>query len=454
MIALSLSQCARPLQAELYGEDVSFSAVSTDTRNLAAGDLFVALKGPRFDGHAYLQQARERGAVAAMVSDAPATGMPSLLLQDTRVGLGRLAALWRERSAVPLIGVTGSNGKTTVKEMIAAILGQRHRVLATRGNLNNNIGLPLTLLRLQAHDCAVVEMGANHSGEIGYLSRIAQPDVALLINAGRAHLEGFGSLRGVAEAKCEIIDGLKPGGCFIFNNDDPWAPLWRRRAAGLRTLGFGCGEGAEIRSPAQSLHLHWREGCFFSRFQVVTPAGENEIELALAGAHNRMNALAAIAAAQQLGAGWEEIRAGLAAIRPVPGRLQPLAGQVGCGVIDDSYNANPDSVVAAVDVLASAPGRRYLVLGELREMGAGGGDLYRELGEYAHRSGIEGLLTLGDPVATAAAAFGTGGEHYATLDALLERLAGLLQAGDQVLVKGSRAAAMERVVKSLTGEVV
>jgi UDP-N-acetylmuramoyl-tripeptide--D-alanyl-D-alanine ligase len=338
--------------------------------------------------------------------------------------------------------------------MIAAILGQRSRVLATRGNLNNDIGLPLTLLRLQEHDCAVVEMGANHAGEIGYLSSIARPDVALLINAGRAHLEGFGSLQGVAEAKCEIIDGLKSGGCFIYNRDDPWAELWRRRAEGLRTLGFGCGEGAEIRSPAESLRLEWRDGRFFSRFHVTTPNGEGELEIALAGAHNRMNALAAIAAVQQLGAGWEDIREGLAAIRPVPGRLQPLAGRGGFGVIDDSYNANPDSVVAAVDVLATAPGRRFLVLGELREMGAGGGDLYRELGEYARRGGIDGLLTLGGSAADAALAFGTQGEAYDALEPLLERLGNLLREGDQVLIKGSRAAAMERVVESLSsGEV-
>lgn len=448
MIAARLSQLCSPLKAELIGSDTGFSSVSTDTRSIAPGDLFVALQGPNFDGHDYLETARERGAAAVMVSRPPPAGMSALLVKDTRIGLGRLARRWRELGRASLIAVTGSNGKTTVKEMIAAILGRRGSVLATRGNYNNDVGLPLTLLRLQDQDFAVLEMGANNPGEIAYLSGIATPDIALITNAGRAHLEGFGTLQGVARAKGEILEGLKPGGCFVVNADDAWADFWRQQAGGRRLLTFGVDCPADVSSPQSALRLQWSDSGFISRFPVSTPNGSGEIELKLAGNHNRMNALAAIAAAQAAGAGWDDIQAGLALLAPVPGRLQPLPGRNGVGLINDTYNANPDSVNAAIELLATAPGRRYLVLGELAEMGADAAAFYQEMGGYAIASGIDKVYAL-NGAAQAVSQLGQKGQRFTSLQQLLERLNSELQPGDRVLVKGSRVAAMERVVQAL-----
>jgi len=451
MISMQLSRVAPLLGAELVGEDCRFSSVSSDSRSIAAGELFVALKGPNFDGHDYLEAARAHGAVAALVERTPPAGLSALVVEDTRIGLGDLARIWRGQSQAPLIALTGSNGKTTVKEMIAAILSQRGEVLATRGNLNNDVGLPLTLLRLQEQDFAVVEMGANNPGEIGYLSRIALPDIALITNAGRAHLEGFGSLAGVAKAKAEILEGLKADGCFVLNADDAWADLWRERAGRHRLTSFGVKHKADVSSPLDGLTLDWSEAGFVSRFPVSTPDGGGDIELKLAGNHNRLNALAAIAAAQQAGASWRDIETGLASLEPVPGRLQPLAGRHGVGLINDAYNANPDSVKAAIDLLATAPGRRYLVLGELAEMGQGASGMYREIGEYARHSGIDRVYALGG-AAGVVAEYGPQGDSLSSLEQLIERLDHELRPGDYVLVKGSRVAAMERVVKALRME--
>ncbi|WP_275097456.1 UDP-N-acetylmuramoyl-tripeptide--D-alanyl-D-alanine ligase [Sedimenticola hydrogenitrophicus] len=451
MIAFTLAEMAGAIRARQLGGDARFSAVSTDTRRLQAGDLFVALKGSNFDGHDYLPQALAQGAVAVVVDHELAVDCPQLVVEDTRVALGRMAAEWRLKSKAQVIAVTGSNGKTTVKEMIAAILSGNGTVLATRGNLNNDIGMPLTLLQLQDEDFAVIEMGANHPGEIGYLSKIARPDVALLNNACRSHLEGFGTLEGVAKAKSEIVSGLVEPGCFVFNADDRFAPFWRGVATGRRVCSFGIDQPADISSPGQ-LVLHWyeegHEQGFSSRFAVDIPGGSLNIELALAGEHNRMNALAAIAAALQVGASEQSIVAGLAAIRPVKGRLQPLRGQRGIWLIDDSYNANPDSVGAAIDVLAQAPGRRFLLLGELGELGAGTLGFYGELGRQARAAGIEHLYAVGE-AGEAARQFAAGGAAFASRDSLLEQLQHELRSGDRVLVKGSRRAAMEMVVNAL-----
>jgi len=455
MIRFTLSQSAALLGARLLGADAEFSTVSTDSRNLSAGSLFVALRGERFDGHDYVAQAAERGAAGALVSRPLALDLPQLLVDDSRLALGRLAAgwttVWRAgQGDLPprLVAITGSNGKTTVKEMVAAILAQRGSVLATRGNLNNDIGVPLTLLRLQAEAFAVVEMGANHAGEIGYLSRLARPDVAVLNNAGRAHLEGFGSLEGVARAKGEIVEGVAEDGLFIFDAASPWAGLWREKAAGRRLLTFGVDERAEVRSPADAIVLEWRPGGFVNRFGVRTPKTSFEVELALAGRHNRQNALAAIAVALGLGLTPEEIQKGLASVRPVPGRLQPRAGRAGVQLIDDSYNANPDSVGAAIEVLAAAPGRRFLLLGELAELGEEVEVFYRQLGEQARAAGIDFLYAVG-PARTAAESFGPGGYGFADRQGLLDALAPRLRAGDYVLAKGSRRAGMEMLMAAL-----
>ncbi|MES9855841.1 MAG: UDP-N-acetylmuramoyl-tripeptide--D-alanyl-D-alanine ligase [Sedimenticola sp.] len=449
MIEFSFSRAAEQLSARHLGPESHFSAVSTDSRTLAAGDLFVALEGPNFDGHNYLELAAQHGASGAMVQHEVATGLPLLQVDSTLKGLGRLAALWRQRAGASLVAVTGSNGKTTVKEMLASILRCRGEVLATEGNLNNEIGLPLTLLRLQEQPYAVVEMGANHTGEIDYLSRIAQPDVALLINAGRAHLEGFGSLEGVARAKGEIINGLADNGCFIFNADDRWAGLWRQMAGERTYRTFGTVQSADVSSPEEAWEIVWSDGGFFSRFPVSTPEGELQVKLPMAGRHNRMNALAAITAAQVMGVDLSQISSGLESLRPVKGRLYPLVGSNGMQLVDDSYNANPDSVSAAIEVLATAPGRRFLVLGELAEMGAGGERFYRELGELARRSGIEHLYAVGAAVA-AVDAFGNGGCGFAGRDELIEGLQQRLEPEDCVLVKGSRRAGMEQVINRFT----
>jgi len=447
MISFSLSRMAREIEARQLGEDVHFASVSTDTRTLQPGDLFVALGGPSFDGHDYLEQAFRKGAVAALVQRDPGGDHPRLLVADTRLALGRMAAVWRQQSDARVIAVTGSNGKTTVKEMIAAILRQKGPVLATRGNLNNDIGVPLTLLRLQEERYAVIEMGANHPGEIGYLSKIAMPDIALLNNACRSHLEGFGSIEGVAKAKSEIVNGLTESGCFVFNADDNFAPFWGGVAAGRRTLTFGVSQEADVSSRG-SVEIVWDERGFTSRFAVQTPAGEVDVALALAGEHNRMNALAAITAAQAAGATLDEIRNGLAGITPVRGRLQPLSGRDGVMLVDDSYNANPDSVAAAIRVLASAPGRRFLLLGELGELGEATLDFYRELGVEAREAGIDHLYGVGG-AAEAARCFGDGGAGFETREQLVIQLRRELKPGDRVLVKGSRVAAMERVVDAL-----
>ena len=447
MIAFTLAEMAPAIHARHLGSDSRFAAVSTDTRTLVNGDLFVALKGPNFDGHDYLDQALAQGAVAAVVDHEMPLECPQLVVPDTRIALGLMAAEWRQKSTAQVIAVTGSNGKTTVKEMIAAILSRNGTVLATQGNLNNDIGLPLTLMKLQDEKFAVIEMGANHPGEIAYLSKITRPDVALLNNACRSHLEGFGTLEGVAKAKSEIVSGLAETGCFVFNADDNFAPFWGGVAAGRRLCTFGIRQPADISSPG-SLELQWHAQGFSSRFAVNIPTGSLTIDLPLAGEHNRMNALAAIAASLQVGASEQNIVDGLASIRPVKGRLQPLQGRQGVWLIDDSYNANPDSVGAAINVLAQAPGRRFLVLGELGELGQGTLGFYRELGQQAQAAGIDHLYAVGE-AGEAAQQMTRGGAVFEHRESLIERLQQELRSGDRVLVKGSRRAGMEKVINAL-----
>lgn len=450
MSAFMLSQLAERLDARLMGDDVRVQRISTDSRSLCHGDLFVALQGPNFDGHDYLDVAMQQGAAAALVSQETGHCLPQLLVADTRLALGQLGALWRDASHAKLIAITGSNGKTTVKEMLAAILQGQGSVLATRGNLNNDIGLPLTLCGLEDQDYAVVELGANHAGEIDYLTRIARPDVALLNNAGRAHLAGFGSLEGVARAKAEIMNGLGDDGVFVFNGDDHYAPLWRELAVGHRTLSFGLKGSADVHSAESAAPLQWDEHGFCVCFEVQTPVGEFSARLALAGEHNRMNALAATAAAIALDVPMAQIAEGLAAMRPVAGRLCPLRGVSDGRVVDDSYNANPDSVAAAIAVLAAAPGRRTLVLGDLAELGRGASGLHAELGERARVAGIERLFACGELSGVAVRSFGAGGRHFTDQQSLIDDLLESLGAEDSVLVKGSRSARMDRVVCAIS----
>lgn len=450
MIAPRLVSLTRVLNAELRGEDRVIRSVGTDSRKpFESGGLFVALTGERFDGHEFAAGAVARGAEALLVSRALDLGVPQLIVPDTRIALGQLGAWWRQASPARVVGVTGSNGKTTLKEMLAAILGLNARVLATQGNLNNDIGLPLTLARLQDEAFAVIEMGANHPGEIAYLSRLTQPDVAVLNNVGRAHLEGFGDLPGVANAKAEIIQGLADDGVFVHPADSEFAGLWARMAGDKRRLTFGAQAPADVHGSPDGYRIQWSPDGFRSSFPVWTRQGTIEIELALAGEHNRRNALAAIAAALALGIDLAQIRAGLAGLRPYPGRLSPRRAANGLRVIDDSYNANPDSVVAAVEVLKTAPARQVLVLGDLAELGDDAEALHGEIGREVAASGVHALYACGELSRATVAAFGSGGRHYASQSDLLDALRQDLASDDVVLVKGSRSAAMDRVVTAL-----
>ncbi|MEO5573247.1 MAG: UDP-N-acetylmuramoyl-tripeptide--D-alanyl-D-alanine ligase [Gammaproteobacteria bacterium] len=448
MIRMRLSQAAQAINATLCGADVEFCGVSTDTRSLQTDNLFVALTGPHFDAHDFLAQAHGKGAAAAMLNNAASDALPVLVVADTRASLARLAAHWRRQFTVPVIAVTGSNGKTTVKEMIAAIFNQIGPTLVTQGNLNNDIGLPLTLLRLDAsHRFAVIEMGANHPGEIAHLTAITRPNVALINNAGPAHLEGFLTLAGVARAKGEIFAGLATQGTAILNADDVFSGLWRELIGDQRCLSFG------LEAPAD-VSAHWKMHDDGSQLELHTPAGDIAIRLPLPGRHNVMNALAASAAALAAGAGLNEIKRGLEAIQPVKGRLQIKSGLHGTRIIDDTYNANPGSLGAALEVLASSPDATWLVLGDMAELGDDAGALHEAAGQQALAAGIDRLFTVGEFSRRAAQQFGSSARHFVTQDELIAGLRDELNAAQpfavSVLIKGSRSAGMERVVAVLT----
>lgn len=445
---LSLSAAAKALNAETSGADVTFSGVTTDSRAVAAGDLFVALKGERFDGHNYVKQVMEQGAVAALVERRdPSWGdFPLLVVKDARLALGELAGHWRSRFTIPVVALTGSSGKTTVKEMIAAILraqvGADDQVLATKGNLNNDIGMPLTLLELRdTHRYAVIEMGMNHPGEIAHLSMIARPDVALIINAQAAHLAGLGTVEAVARAKGEIFEGLAANGTAVINADDPHAALWQELAGAHRAIRFGLEQSAEV---SASFKLQ----PFGSEIEMTTPTGKFAVALPVPGEHNVRNALAAAAVTQALGVDNAIVAEGLAKVSSVKGRLQKNPCLHGATLIDDTYNANPGSVRAAIAVLAGLPGKKVLVLGDMGELGENARALHAEIGAAAKAAGIDRLLTLGDLSAAAAQAFGAGGRHFEYIEDLLHDIENLLAPDVTVLVKGSRFMQMERVVKS------
>jgi len=452
---MRLSEAASALGAELRGEDVTFTGVSTDSRTLRKGDLFIALRGERFDGNAFVERARSGGAIAAMVdaafADAQDASFPTITVDDTRRALGRLAAHWRSRFDVRLVGLTGSSGKTTVKEMLAAILreavgetGGAAAVLATRGNLNNDVGVPLMLLELTAaSQYAVIEMGMNHAGEIGYLARLAEPDVALITNAGRAHIEFFGTEEAIAAAKGEIFEGLSPEGTAVINGDDRFAPMWRERAAGHRCVEFALEKPADVTATFSSRSL-------MSEVVLKTPAGIANATLRAPGVHNVRNALAAAAAAVALNVGASAIAAGLDRYAGVKGRLQARQTATGAIVIDDTYNANPESTRAAILVLAQCKAPRLLVLGDMGELGAQGPKLHAELGTYAREAGIERLLTLGEQSAETARVFGDGAKHCTGIEDLIAEVGDALAPDLTVLVKGSRFMKMERVVHAFT----
>jgi UDP-N-acetylmuramoyl-tripeptide--D-alanyl-D-alanine ligase len=441
---MRLAEAAAALRARASGGDPLFTGVSTDSRAIHAGDLFVALRGERFDGHDFLKAVASAKAAAAMVDNkyAGEYPLPALVVEDTRRSLGDLARYWRSRFTSALVAITGSNGKTTVKEMLAAIL-RRHAgedaVLATRGNLNNDIGLPLTILAMRhAHRWCAIELGMNHKGEIAYLAGIARPTVALVNNAQREHLEFMRSVEEVAEENATVYDALPADGVAVVNADDAHADFFRRRAGRRRVVDFGL-QAAMVTGRCRLSHLS-------SEIDLRTPAGQASATLAIPGLHNVRNALAAAACAVAVGVPARTIGEGLSAFRPYTGRLQVKQAQSGATIIDDSYNANPDSVRAAIDVLAGCPGPTTLVLGDMGEVGEQGAEFHREVGNYAREKAINHLLALGEATQSAVDAFGKGGRHFATVEELVSKVE-----GKTVLVKGSRFMRMERVVAALTG---
>ena len=443
---MRLSEAAAAVHGELAGEDREFLAVSTDTRNIKSGDLFIALKGERFDGASFAETAIETGAAGVMVNVGASMAAPAIHVEDTRLALGQLAAHWRRRFALPLIAITGSNGKTTVKEMTAAILraaSSQSGVLATAGNLNNDIGCPLMLLRLRAaHDYAVLEMGMNHPGEIRYLTKLACPDVALVNNAQSAHIGHMGSLRAIAEAKGEIFEGLGEAGIAIINADDAHADYWRGLNRGRRMLSFGFAPGADV-------HGEYQASRFGGTLRLSCAEGEASISLQVPGEHNARNALAAVACALAVKVDLPTAAKALSGFTGVKGRLQRIPALHGGLFIDDTYNANPDSTRAALAVLAQQPGRRHFVLGNMGELGEEGPALHAQIGLAAREAGVERLFGLGELAREAVRAFGAGGIYYERIEELLADVENALAPEVTVLVKGSRAMQMERVINSL-----
>ena len=449
MINMLLSKAAASIHGNLAGEDLLFNGCSTDSRRMAGGELFIALRGEHFDGHAFVDQARDNGAAAAMVEKifSGRDGMPLLIVDDTRRAMGSLAGFWRSCFSIPLIAVTGSNGKTTVKEMIASILSRTAPVLSTTGNLNNDIGVPMTLFSLADHHrFAVIEMGANHPGEIAALTRIARPTVAIITQCAPAHLEGFGSIDGVAKAKAEIFEGLKQGGTAIVNADDDYAGLWRDKARTFHQISFSMRSAADIYATDISFDPATNEYSFVLHVDDV----ETGVQLPLPGTHNIQNALAAAACSVALGIDIKTIREGLENVEPIKGRLQIKRGRCGARICDDTYNANPASLNAALSVVSAYPGRHWLILGDMGELGSATASMHYAAGENARAAGFERLFALGPLSAQAVAGFGTGAMHFAAAEQLAEVVNAGLSEDVNVLVKGSRAMAMERIVDAIS----
>ena len=447
-MARTLAAVANRLQVNLVGEDASFGQVSIDSRDLLDGALFVAIEGVHFDGNDFVADAHSRGAAGALVSRRASVQLPQLKVADTRIAFGQMARAWRENFPIPVVAVTGSNGKTTVKELIASILRCRRNICVTEGNLNNDIGVPLTLMSLDdEHEALVVELGANHLGEIDYLSRLVQPTVGVITNACAAHLEGFDSVTGVATAKGELLDHLPLAGTAVINADDDFCADWRARSQAEIVLTFGLDARADCTVIGEIVAEI--SGCHFT---MQLPEGERlDIDLPLVGQHNVLNALAAAAAAHAMGTVAEDIANGLSSAHAVQGRLNVLRGRGGAAIIDDSYNANPASVRAALDYLAQASGTRILVLGDMAELGGRERELHREIGQYA-ADRCDELLTLGPLARQAADVFGSEARSFDDIGLLGEALEALLADDVTILVKGSRVMGLDHLVKLLRSD--
>ncbi len=439
-----LATAADSIQGKLHGADHPFNGVSTDTRTLRRGELFIALQGPNFDGCDYVSQARDKGAAGAVVPTLVDEDISQITVEDSKRALGDLGAAWRRQLSPIVVGVTGSNGKTTLKELTAACLATTAPTLATHGNLNNDIGMPLMLTRIEErHRFAVLEMGANHAGEIAYLTALAKPDIVVITNAAEAHLEGFGSLDGVARAKGEILCGESRPKVAILNADDHYFGYWSTLVEDTQLITFGIDADADVRAH----NIETEAGR--SSFDLHLPVGDIDINLPLSGRHNVRNACAAAAIAVAVGIDVADIKSALESVQPVEGRLRRLAGTGGATIYDDSYNANPLSVVAAAEFLASLPGNNLLVLGDMGELGDDAARLHAETGSQVRAAGISRLLATGDLSRNTVEGFGDGASWHADIDELAARVESELDADTNVLVKGSRFMQMERVVAAL-----
>lgn len=451
MIEMTLAQVANILGLNTLAAHTNFSGISIDSRTLQPNNLFVAIKGTQVDGHDYVEAALQKGAAAALVTHQVKAPIPQVQVEDTIAALARLSTAWRNQFTLPLIAITGSNGKTTLKNMIAAILtaachDDSTQVLATHGTLNNHLGLPLTLSRLHSnHQYAVIEMGMNHFGEIEHLTKLARPTVAVITNAAACHLEGLGSIAGVARAKSEIFTGLQPHGTAILNRDDAFCAFWLEQIKHYAYLTFGLHKNADIRatihhiSQQQEITLH-------------TPKGDVPLCLPLLGKHNVLNALAATAAAIAVGIDLLTIKNGLENASSTPGRLQLHTLTNGVKIIDDTYNANPFSLQAAVDTLLTFQGKKILVLGDMKELGPEAKPIHFAAGEDIRDAGIDYLFTLGELSAHSSQAFGEGGYHFNEQNKLIDALKPLLYNQTTILVKGSRSMHMEKIVVELVSE--
>ncbi|AXM96337.1 UDP-N-acetylmuramoyl-tripeptide--D-alanyl-D-alanine ligase [Pseudomonas plecoglossicida] len=445
---MTLSQLTAALGARQVGADASFTGVSIDSRSVGAGQLFVALTGPRFDGHDYLADVKAKGAVAALVEHEIAdVDLPQLVVTDCRIALGQLGALNRAAFDKPVVAITGSSGKTTVKEMLASILRTRGLVHATRGNLNNDLGAPLTLLEISPeHSAAVIELGASRIGEIRYTVGLTRPQVVIINNAGTAHVGEFGGPEKIVEAKGEILEGLGEGGTAILNLDDKAFAIWKARAGAHKVVSFA---REDVRADFYATDIgRDARGC--PSFTLHGAGAFVSVQLNVLGEHNVSNALAAAAAAHAVGLSLSGIAAGLDAVQPVKGRTVAQIAPNGVRVIDDSYNANPTSMCAAIDILAGFSGRTVLVLGDIGELGQWAEEGHRQVGDYA-RGKVDAVYATGTNMIHAVKAFGADGRHFATQAELIEAVRAESASDTTILIKGSRSAAMENVVAALCG---
>jgi UDP-N-acetylmuramoyl-tripeptide--D-alanyl-D-alanine ligase len=454
---MSLQQLASTVNGHLVGENLSFSAISSDTRSLKKGDLFVALQGENYDANNFVASAHEKGAVAALVSADVMVDMPYVKVEDTLQALTTLATAERQRADIPLVAITGSNGKTSVKEMLASILAQSSNVLATEGNLNNQIGVPLTLLKLSKdHQVAVIEMGASHQGDIAHLCDIAKPTVAILNNVAAAHLEGFGSLEGVAAAKGEIISGLSESGTAVLNKEEPWFDQWLALANGRSVMSFGWSNNADVWADINSVQTGLVDGQFKTSFVLNYQRQSVVIDLNLIGQHNALNAMAASCAALTLGVSLESIATGLAKLKSVKGRMQSLPGLAGSVVINDCYNANPKSFGAAMSSLGNIERPVWLALGDFAELGVNSQQIHQQLGQKIAGSKVERFFAVGEKMQLAVAAFNELARsntrkalHFTNKEEMAVALQQAINSNVVVLVKGSRSQGLESVVEKI-----